>query len=203
MKEELMAVVDEAIQRWSASGLLDAGQLEILHNTNFEIADLSGSILGLATADTVYIDSNAAGYGWYVDYTPADDDGFILDESGYQVADSDSEAFGHIDLLSVLLHEIGHILGFEHDSDLDMMDEVLDAGTRYADFTESEEIQSGEAYDVDTITFEMAITLTDILSDHGVIKERFDSGWFFKMKTGITPRVPAWRIGSQATEESR
>ena len=35
-----------------------------------------------------------------------------------------------MDLLSAVLHELGHELGLEHDDDLDAMFETLAAGTR-------------------------------------------------------------------------
>jgi len=43
---------------------------------NFQIAVLDGLTLGLATADTVFIDANAAGWGWFVDATPHDSSEF-------------------------------------------------------------------------------------------------------------------------------
>ena len=43
---------------------------------NFQIAALDGLTLGLATADTVFIDANAAGWGWFVDATPHDSSEF-------------------------------------------------------------------------------------------------------------------------------
>ena len=41
------------------------------------VADLSGGLLGEAIGTTILIDSNAAGYGWFVDPTPASDEEFI------------------------------------------------------------------------------------------------------------------------------
>jgi len=59
------------------------------------IADLPGSQLGLATADSITLDVNAAGYGWYAAAAPqTDDDGAV-----------------RMDLLTAVLHELGHVAG--------------------------------------------------------------------------------------------
>ena len=44
-----------------------------------------------------------------------------------------SEAFGRMDLLTVVMHEIGHVLGFDHDdaAQYAVMRDELEAGTRY------------------------------------------------------------------------
>ena len=38
-----------------------------------QVADLPGGLLGEAVGKTILIDRDAAGYGWFVDPTPADD----------------------------------------------------------------------------------------------------------------------------------
>src|SRR5262249_24346762 len=61
-----------------------------------------------------------AGYGWFIDATPADDSEFP--------ATPESPAYGKVDLLTVVVHEIGHALGFEHDSGDGIMAESLPLG---------------------------------------------------------------------------
>ena len=77
---------------------------------------------------------NAAGYGWFVDDSPFDSSEFTLDADGNLVADEASEAFGHMDLLTVVMHELGHILGYEDlDADEagnDLMGESLNDSQR-------------------------------------------------------------------------
>ena len=71
-----------------------------------------------AVGTTITIDADASGFGWFIDTTPAEDSEF------------DGTPPTGIDLLTVLLHEIGHVLGFGHDSGLAVMGEQLGAGER-------------------------------------------------------------------------
>jgi len=66
------------------------------------------------------LDLNAAGWGWFVDPTPHDDSEFRKP--------GDQGEQKHMDLLTVLMHEMGHVLGLDHDDGV--MQETLDAGTR-------------------------------------------------------------------------
>jgi hypothetical protein len=72
------------------------------------------------------VDVTAAGYGWFVDPTPADDSEFGLGMAG-------SPAAGRMDLLTVVMHELGHVIGLEsrYDGDpSDLMYVYLGTGTR-------------------------------------------------------------------------
>src|SRR5262249_8475528 len=85
--------------------------------------DLPGAYLGTVTDGTVWIDRDAAGHGWYIDPTPRDDSEFPARPGG--------PAFGREDLLTVVMHEMGHLLGFE-DGGQGLMETVLHAGVRQA-----------------------------------------------------------------------
>ena len=106
---ELASVLQYALQLWAASGI-DTGRLA---NLQVRIADLPDGQLGRADGLTITLDSTAAGLGWFVDPTS-----------------EDFRGAAQIDLLTVLLHEIGHVLGFDHDSGLAVMSETLAAGER-------------------------------------------------------------------------
>jgi probable HAF family extracellular repeat protein len=64
---------------------------------------------------------NAAGWGWFVDPTPADDSEFTTP--------GDQGEQNRIGLLSVLGHELGHLLGYPH-ADSGLMGDTLAAGVR-------------------------------------------------------------------------
>jgi hypothetical protein len=60
----------------------------------------------------VQIDVNAGGFGWFVDPTPGDNSEFAQAVTPADLrASASSPAFGRMDLLTVVLHELGHVLG--------------------------------------------------------------------------------------------
>jgi polyvinyl alcohol dehydrogenase (cytochrome) len=112
-------LLSEAIARWQAAG----ADMSALADVQIAIADLRGTQLGLASGNTITLDVNAAGWGWYIDPTPADDGEFYLP--------GDQGEQNRMDLLTVLLHELGHVLGHEHDEG-GVMSATLAVGTRIA-----------------------------------------------------------------------
>lgn len=88
----LQPIVVEAIALWEAAGL-DARLADQLRSVDVRIADLSGNLLGLTLGTQIWIDANAAGFGWYSG----------LDPNGLNDAE--------MDLLTVVAHEMGHVLG--------------------------------------------------------------------------------------------
>jgi Ca2+-binding RTX toxin-like protein len=131
--ENLNVIVDAAIIRLGDAYGLDAGQLALLDGVNVQTANLGGLILGETIGTTVLIDTDAAGYGWFIDHTPYNDTEFrVQSKSGELIAIASSPAFGDMDLLTVVMHELGHVLGF---GDLNpnagaLMSGNLEAGTR-------------------------------------------------------------------------
>jgi hypothetical protein len=76
------------------------------------------------------IDLDAAGFGWFVDATPYDNSEFeVTVDTGKLKSTGTSDAFGAMDLLTVVSHEIGHLLGFDH-GDSSLMTESLATGVR-------------------------------------------------------------------------
>jgi hypothetical protein len=64
------------------------------------------------STDTVWLDRDAAGHGWFVDATPGLDDEFsVLADVGLGTVLTGSGASGRMDLVTVLAHELGHVLG--------------------------------------------------------------------------------------------
>jgi hypothetical protein len=133
---ELNSVAAAAIDRLAIAGVT-ATQLSLLKSVHFQIVDLASAQLGAAGAGVVQIDINGAGHGYFVDDSPLDDSEFeLLAAGGGFQADAGSAAFGRIDLLSVVLHELGHILGYDHGDEDGLLGETLETGVRHADLDE-------------------------------------------------------------------
>jgi hypothetical protein len=131
---ELTQIAAEAKARWIASGYIDDARLALLNAVAFEIADLDGLALGYTIGTAVQIDVDAAGHGWFVDPSPQDDGEFqIASDEGTptEMALASSEG---MDLLTVVMHEIGHVIGYDDiSSSVDedsIMTDVLDVGER-------------------------------------------------------------------------
>jgi hypothetical protein len=73
---------------------------------SLNIADLPNAAVGQTTGSTITLDTNASGYGWFIDTTPADNSEFLPTSNPNEwVAKAGSAAAGKMDMLSVLLHE--------------------------------------------------------------------------------------------------
>jgi hypothetical protein len=108
----------QAVEIWAAAGISAEG-ISTMDAVNLLTEDLStmGGVLGLAMFGEVTIDDDAVGYGWYIDD--------LVDPYA-----TDTNIVG-VDLLTVMLHEYGHILGFAHnDIEGDIMNPTLSLGQR-------------------------------------------------------------------------
>ncbi|HAH45015.1 MAG TPA: hypothetical protein DCM07_09190, partial [Planctomycetaceae bacterium] len=95
---------------------------------------LAAGTLGRAVPGTIYIDVNAADDGWFVDATPADNSEFSSASELSLIALPDSEAAGYVDLWTVILHELGHLLGYDHADDGVMQESLTPGERRLADW---------------------------------------------------------------------
>ncbi|MBR0852348.1 cadherin domain-containing protein [Bradyrhizobium diazoefficiens] len=111
---QLDGVVSAAIAQWAAAGA-SASQLAAMHATTFSVADLAGKIIGDESSPAhITIDVNAAGHGWFIDPSPWDNFEFAhaANAAGTDLyADPASTAAGHLDLLTTVAHELGHVIG--------------------------------------------------------------------------------------------
>ncbi|MCA9014674.1 MAG: hypothetical protein KDA77_05005, partial [Planctomycetaceae bacterium] len=120
-------VLEKAIEQVSEQFTPEMNQS--LSGIEVKVVDLSGATLGRAVPGTIYLDVNAAGYGWFVDSTPLDHSEFAVDSQLSLIALPESAAAGRIDLWTVILHELGHLVGYEHES-AGLMEETLSPGVR-------------------------------------------------------------------------
>jgi len=120
--EEAGAMLRAAVERLSAAGIVPP-------EARVGVRDLPAGYLALAHrgAGLIEVDDDAAGRGWFVDPTPLADEEFTADGRGLP----GSEAAGREDLLTVLLHELGHLAGLPDEEGL--MAGVLSAGTRHTE----------------------------------------------------------------------
>jgi hypothetical protein len=98
-REQVADAAATAMALWSAAGVSHP-EVHSSGEIHVRVADLVGAYLGLAypALDLIVIDDDAAGQGWH-----------------------------RVDLLSVVSHEVGHILGLDHDH----MEESLDVFERH------------------------------------------------------------------------
>ncbi|MDP6721311.1 MAG: matrixin family metalloprotease, partial [Pirellulaceae bacterium] len=128
-EDNLAPIVAEALDRIEKSAGFEAGAL--LESVTVEIADLPGKQLGQSLDNTVWIDVDAAGYGWFIDATPGNDVEFSQRTATDELmATFGSPARGWVDLLTTVVHELGHVLGLEHADGSGVMNELLPLSTR-------------------------------------------------------------------------
>ncbi|MDB5692450.1 MAG: hypothetical protein JWO81_1513, partial [Alphaproteobacteria bacterium] len=109
----LDTMVAAAIDRWVAAGATPE-QVAAMKAVSVTISDITGLEIGDSTPGHIQVDRDAAGYGWFIDKTPGEDGEFTGSGSRLTAA-AGGPAAGHIDLLSVVEHELGHQIGLSDD----------------------------------------------------------------------------------------
>ena len=127
--QQLAPIVSEAERRWAIADGVQV--LAAMAGVKVQVADLAGGLLGETSGKTILIDQDAAGYGWFVDPTLRDDAEFA-DVLGPHAlgALGGSPAANRVDLLTTVMHELGHVVGFGHSASFDVMYPSLPLGER-------------------------------------------------------------------------
>jgi hypothetical protein len=123
----LSPLVWRAIAAWESAGL-DASQMAVLEALSFEIANLPGTYLGWATPDRIVLDVDAAGDGWH---HGEGEERWTKDERRRTKDETPHVPFAGFDLLTAVMHEMGHVLGLSDlDDEGELMSGTLQPGTR-------------------------------------------------------------------------
>jgi VCBS repeat-containing protein len=110
-QSELDAAVQTAISRWESTGLTPE-QVAILRGLKFDVATLSGIHLGEAAGCQIRLSTNGAGRGWFSDSSAQSDSSFANPASATRrCAAASSANVGRVDLLTAVMHEMGHAIG--------------------------------------------------------------------------------------------
>ena len=130
---QVQALLPEAIAAWHSAGL-DATDLRRLEAAKIQVANLGTNILGLEAANVITINQTAAGFNWYANASARSSQAFTqAGPGGEKLAGPGSPAAGRVDLLTVLEHELGHVIGLaDNNQSGDLMDTTLDLGVRRA-----------------------------------------------------------------------
>lgn len=110
---DVKVAASQAVDIWQQRGLSEAA-VAALEGLRFRITDLPKGELSLTYGSTVVLDFDASGAGWHRG----------LREPQYDSVDSTG-----VDLLTVMLHEMGHVLGLKH-GDSELMEPLLEPGVR-------------------------------------------------------------------------
>ncbi len=123
--DQLTPLIQAATANWVAAGVNPS----LFNNVQFQIANIGHGVLASTAGKVITLDATADGFGWYDN--PAASAFQPIPNSHAYFAMAGSPAAGHMDLLTVLEHELGHILGFEDvDGGDDLMATTLGAGVR-------------------------------------------------------------------------
>jgi hypothetical protein len=126
---DLNGIVQAALGRLQQAGV-SADLVGRLASVTALIQPLTPGQLGAALPDqnAISLSPDGAGHGWFVDPTPYQDEEFT---NG--TAFAGSPAAGREDLLTTVLHELGHLAGLPDDSGSALMADALPTATRRTD----------------------------------------------------------------------
>lgn len=126
--EAISPVFDRAIAAMSAAGA-SSSDLATMAEVELRVADLPGARLGQTQGNIITLDVDAAGYGWFIEkydgQNTKDETGSTNDDDGPTVSHSAFRNPHSMDLLTVVAHELGHVLGHEDIFDNQQSDHIM------------------------------------------------------------------------------
>ncbi|MGH7140766.1 MAG: autotransporter outer membrane beta-barrel domain-containing protein, partial [Pirellulales bacterium] len=126
---DVVSLKQAAIAGWTAAGL-DPRLVALLHSVDISLAHLGNGVLAVAAGGRIILSDDADGLGWFID--PTFSGNFASSANDHVFAAlSDNAGASPFDLLTVLQHELGHVLGLpDQPSGDDLMAQTLAPGTR-------------------------------------------------------------------------
>ena len=125
--DQLTPLIRAAEANWVAAG----ANPDSFKNVQFQIGNIGHGVLANTAGKVITIDVTADGFGWYVN--PSTSAFNPIPNSDAYFAQAGSPAAGRMDLLTVIEHELGHILGLNDvDGGDGLMSTALAAGVRRA-----------------------------------------------------------------------
>jgi hypothetical protein len=106
---------------------LSAAQVAALQQVTLSVSDLPNAVLGQSDGPGhLTFDVDGAGHGWFVDQTPFDDAEFAHILSATRLRADPTEApAGHMDLLTTVMHELGHQIGLDDTNGAGVHDDLM------------------------------------------------------------------------------
>jgi hypothetical protein len=117
--EQLEPIIEAGKKRWmQVSGGKAEKVAYLLKDTKYQIVQFKDGKVGgqyWCESNIILIDVDAGGAGWFIDPTPLEDEEYKETTLEHRLeAKLLSKAFCKLDLLTVVMHEQGHRLGYEH-----------------------------------------------------------------------------------------
>ncbi len=109
-QSELDRMAEIARSRWIETGLTPA-QRDLLDSVTLSVVNLHGLHLGASRPGFIDLDADAATTGWFIDATPFSDEEFGISGDSRMKAQPGTPAANRMDLLTTVMHEMGHQLG--------------------------------------------------------------------------------------------